>query len=588
MKTAQVNFLWANPLWANPKKALLSKQGAGRLIGLIGAAGCGLLLTCCNCEVEAPRAFSTLTVPLRGGEAPSRAACESYLAERIDGAFNRNDLKGLYATLTPLHRHLYQRLVDRLAHAMQFDSLTMKSRLVDYRSEGDSAILLVDSTFHSKASRTLDIHREWSYVVLHDHSDVHASATAEPAGTAAQPSIKGEDLRTLIHVTVNPAHLPYADNKRAPHASWNEFSCGHCNYSLSAPKGWLMVPHRSAIVGCVEAVSFHSLTDDVSVDVAVHVGEPDANAEELLSRLLLHRLKGKQSPEINAWVPAAYNLLAASQAGDANSSITKTAKHSAQEKPRTQEKQIAKLLAEGVLRGAVATLVSEGEGEGDIEHVHLVCHGPMQYLIVSHAPAAGSSDEALSRASNEVIDSFMIQNLQLSPDDLLERVRRHSRCRMEGSNLTFEHPEIGALSFRLPGSWTGSLKTNHFLIDMACDCPNDSNHIKLQGAEPPVGHAAWSPAAADELLSRTLESFDAEVVSDSGWQQPEVVAEQKTWKYTCSLQLKKPVGKGKFAEVDLYLMMTDRILIALQTTTEDDRARPLIRGAVDSLSFVGR
>ncbi|MCA8943725.1 MAG: hypothetical protein KDB80_14275 [Planctomycetes bacterium] len=368
----------------------------------------------------------------------------SRMLAALDHAVDADDYASLFDPLYPdLHRLRTEWVRNALAAAG-----SARSELRDFATLGDRGVMLVHTTFGADATR-LEVDR---YVAFR---------------------ADGRGLRATFDVEVNPKALPEAPLSRG---DYSKFGCPACNYVMQPDDDWLVVPHVSERVGCLEAFSFYSLHSPTSVDVSVHL------MTEQTPRALLEGLVREETTsrdvvgEVEPWQPTRYRSSTAPKG----------------------------------LEGARVEIAS---ARSETTILHALRFGPVMYLFAAAGPGAHLDGER--GRVDALLDSFMLRETDLGRVQATVRpVMMHTGGELDGAVY---HNERLGLDLRGPDGWSSTLHCGGHLAHVSWSCPEHRGRMTLRVLAPPPGRMAWTELAADSSIDCCLESNPLTVEKDSGW-----------------------------------------------------------------------
>jgi hypothetical protein len=244
------------------------------------------------------------------------------------------------------------------------------------------------------------------------------------------------------------------------------FACAACNYRLSFGADWLAVPRCPTRSQCMEALWLVSLTHDLHLDVAVHLGETAVSAETAL-RNCLESPRGKRQvtlakpPRFTAWQPSAAHL----PAGASSQRCT-----------------------------------TECRG-GLVAEMNMIAIGRLRYLVVVRGPAAAIRNRRGD--IDAILDSFRVLDPGITPDELAELATHgHSGKGVITDNL-YRNPRAG-LELRGPAGWRPRISAGACMFAIGFTNPQRPGSYLAAEAQGPVG-GPWSEIRVGGIIQRRIE-----------------------------------------------------------------------------------
>lgn len=370
------------------------------------------------------------------------------IVRRLDAA---SDAAKYDALFDPLHTHVHSVRVAWMGRALG-EKGAVKSKLLDFGIVGDRGVVLIESVFQP-ADVTI---RSTRYVAFRRDQD---------------PPI------AILDVEVNRGAL---GEKPLSGGGHSHFGCPACNYVMEADPNWLMVPHLAERVGCLEAISFYSLTAPISVDLSVHVTRGQIEPAQLLHELVVAKTDAKHVVgEIEEWIPPHY-------------------------------------LGDRAVRGLVGAHVEVTDSRQHVSQLHAVAFGPVTYLFTGFA--SRESLRSHQPAINALLSTFMLRETNLAHvQRTLRPIEAHTGGSLDG--LVYENAKLG-LTFKGPEGFHGRMICGGHLAHVTYTCPTGRGSVSLRVLAPPPGFPFWTTESADASVSRCIEANAVEVSTDSGWSEP--------------------------------------------------------------------
>lgn len=430
----------------------------------------------------APFAASAMVLLLASGQgqaqAPSDLAAlqpkvESLLAE-LDGRFERGDVAGYLATFRPDHPGQHAMLGQRLGQ------------------------LLGASPHRQRRSQlAVPLRQVGPRVVARMHSTVVLAADPQGLDRLAQGSSAGlddgttrfvEDNYLILEVAADGSLRPTGCIEVAPETKClanGRFRCPPCNYEVGGVPDWLCVPVRSDRAHALEAVSFHLLGSDVTIDVSVEFAaepRPAATWAAQLAGSLQSLAAAVRLHPVEPWVPPAHR--SAAPAGLDAARIVLDLPHDGVDE-----------------RGASALL-------------HVALFGGLQHLLLLRG-----SKTALQRHAASV-EALLASYRLLQVDDqavhaATEALAHHCGGVVEGSRY---RNVIHDLVLQGPEGWALQQRTGGAAFRAVWTAKNGAR-LWLTGHQVPPGMEAWTQATADAWLLHLCEQQQLVVVecTDDVW-----------------------------------------------------------------------
>ncbi|MEO0479578.1 MAG: hypothetical protein AAF196_08870 [Planctomycetota bacterium] len=435
------------------------------------------------------------------------------LAAALDTAFQERETATFLASFDTIHVGHQETIRERLDSTFKYGiDCTRESVVLDHWPVGNHTIAHVESVV-----RTIGFKAETV-----EHYLLAARHRPEEGGRTAQ-------ITLLLQIA--DELLPGISRPSAATDFSSRFQCPVCNFDVECGDNWLAAPVCHERYGGVEAISFHSLDQDVKVFVSVHLRDEAIDPQEHLSSLE----RFQEPPEVTPWRPTYF---------------TET------DAPRQLSAARARFSLDQTKRRNEA---------------YFVAYGRVGYLLEVEGAAAAVNEQM--GEVERLLSSFRLVNNQLAPEQVASAIMTYRRAgKVTASNL-YVNEGLG-VSIQGPNEWSAELETGGLVFDLRFRHPTERCFVSARGLAPQRGRDRWSTEMADSMTSRLLMDGELEVLEQTDW-----VEREDARTRDCRMRN----GEGRL--IALRLALRDDLLIVLEGHCDDPEQVPDLIEIFDSLNY---
>ena len=306
------------------------------------------------------------------------------------------------------------------------------------------------------------------------------------------------------------------------------FSCKACNYRIRYGNDWLAVPRLGSRARCMESVWLVSLVNDVYIETSVQVDDANVTARQALTNCVESdrgRKIAKEDLAFNPWRPSQL----ANKATNTVSSIR------------------------GLTRCPAGT----------VAEMNMVSTGQLRYLVVVRGME--QSLQTHRTAIDQVVDSFEILDLELTPQGIADKVRLVNIAHTGGGTFD-KHNTYTSKKFLVaidgPAGWTNQVRPGPWLFKLTYRPQKQS-----PDAEQFFTVVAYAKGSMRWTRKRVVHDFSSLKLAGKQWEAKSHGFERLT--------ISRRTGILQFA-------LHSDLLLVMRASTADPATRKLLREAMAS------